>query len=113
MVIRCQKEGSQYICLSVILIDFGFRTGKSYYSSVFLEEFRQVIKERKIPNYIAKDIKISSDEPDTEDIDEENSVDKNSNKGSFDEENYHSRVTRYITEGHGISSDESDESNEQ
>ena len=80
---------------------------------MFLEEFRYVIKERKIPNYIAKDIKISSDESDTEDIDEENSVDKHSNKGSFDEENHHSRVTRYITEGHGISSDESDESNEQ
>ena len=58
---------------------------------MFLDEFRYVIKERKIPNYIAKDIKISSDESDTEDIDEENSVDKHSNKGSFDEENHHSR----------------------
>ena len=29
------KEGSQYICLSVILLDSVFRTGKNYYPQVF------------------------------------------------------------------------------
>ena len=29
------KEGSQFICLSVVLIDFVFRTGKNYYPQVF------------------------------------------------------------------------------
>ena len=31
------KEGSENICLSVILIDFVFKTGKSYNPQVFLE----------------------------------------------------------------------------
>ena len=30
-----QKEGSQYICLSVILLDSVFRTGKNYYPQGF------------------------------------------------------------------------------
>ena len=32
------KESSQFICLSVILIDSVFRTGKNYFPEVFLEE---------------------------------------------------------------------------
>ena len=32
---KVPKEGSQYICLSVILIDSVFRTGKNYYPQVF------------------------------------------------------------------------------
>ena len=32
------KEGSQSICLLVILIDSFLRTGKNYYHRVFLEE---------------------------------------------------------------------------
>ena len=31
------KEGSQCICLSVVLIDSVYRTGKNYYPQVFLE----------------------------------------------------------------------------
>ena len=31
-------EGSQFICLSVILMNFGFRTGKNYHAQVFLQE---------------------------------------------------------------------------
>ena len=34
---RIQREGSQFICLSVILIDSVFRTGKNYYPQVFSE----------------------------------------------------------------------------
>ena len=35
---KIPKEGSQLICLSVILIDSFFRLGKNYYPQVFLEE---------------------------------------------------------------------------
>ena len=49
---KIPKEGSQFICLSVILIDSIFRTGKNYYPQVFLEECKYVIKERKISKEI-------------------------------------------------------------
>ena len=55
------KEGSQYICLSVILLDSIFRTGKNYYPKVFLEECKYFIKEKKIHKYIIDDVEISSD----------------------------------------------------
>ena len=35
---KIPKEGSQCICLSVILINSILRTGNSYYPQVFLEE---------------------------------------------------------------------------
>ena len=35
---KIPKEGSQLICLSVILIDSFLRLGKNYYPQVFLEE---------------------------------------------------------------------------
>ena len=35
---KIPKEGSQYICLSVILLDSVFKTGKNCYPQVFLEE---------------------------------------------------------------------------
>ena len=44
---KVPKEGSQYICLSVILIDSVFRTGKNYYPQVFLEECKHVVKRKK------------------------------------------------------------------
>ena len=65
---KIPKEGSQLICLSVILIDSTFRTGKNYYLQVFLEEFKSVVKEKKMPEYIIYDIEISSDS-DREDSD--------------------------------------------
>ena len=40
------KEGSPYICLSVILLDSIFKTGKYYYPQVLLEECKYVIKEK-------------------------------------------------------------------
>ena len=49
------------ICLSLILIDFVFRTDKNYYPQVFLEEYKYVVKENKIPKYVIDNIKISSD----------------------------------------------------
>ena len=41
---KIPKEDSQYICLSVILIDSAFRTGKNYYPQV-LEKSKYAIKE--------------------------------------------------------------------
>ena len=58
---KIPKEGSQFICLSVVSIDSRFRTGKNYYPQVFLEECKYVVKEKKIPKYIIDDIEISSD----------------------------------------------------
>ena len=46
------KESSQFICLSVILINFVFRTGKNYYPQMFLEECKYVVKEKKVTEYI-------------------------------------------------------------
>ena len=51
MIIKYQK-GSQFICLSVILIDSVFRTGKNYYCQDSLEECKYVVKEKKIPKNI-------------------------------------------------------------
>ena len=44
--IKVPKEGSQFICLSVILIHSVFRTGQNYYPQVFLE-CKFVFKEKK------------------------------------------------------------------
>ena len=45
---KIPRQGSQCICLSVILIDSVFRTGKNYYLRVFLE-CKNDVKEKKIP----------------------------------------------------------------
>ena len=76
---KIPEEDSQFICLSVILIDSVFRTGKSYYPQVFLEECKYVVKEKKIPNYIIGNVEISSDS-DRENSNEENSGEENSNE---------------------------------
>ena len=74
---KVPKKGSRYICLSVILIDSVFRTGKNYYPQVFLEECKYVVKVKKLAKYIIKDTEISSDQSNTEDSDEENSEKEN------------------------------------
>ena len=56
------KEDSKYICLSVILIDSVFRTGKNHYPHVFLEECKYFVKEEKIPKYIMEDIEVFDEE---------------------------------------------------
>ena len=76
------KEGSQRICLSVILTDSVVRTGKNYYPQVFLEEYKYVVKEKKMIDYITDNIDTSSDDSGREDSDEENSDEEN-----FNEEN--------------------------
>ena len=71
------EEGSQYICLSVVLTECIFETGKNYYLQVFLEECKYVLKEKNISKYIIENIEISSNE--------ENSDGKNSNDENSDD----------------------------
>ena len=59
------------------MINFVFRIGKNYYSQVFLEEFKYVVKDKKIPKYIIDDREISFDS-DKSNYDEENSSEDNS-----------------------------------
>ena len=49
---KVPKEGSQCICLSVILIDSVFRNVKKYYPYMFLEERNYILEEEKIPNIL-------------------------------------------------------------
>ena len=66
---------SMYLPISN-LIDSVFRIDKNYYSQVYLEECKCVVKEKKISNYITDDINIFSNDSDREDSDysdEENS----------------------------------------
>ena len=83
---KIPKEGSQFICLSVILIDSVFRAGKNCYPQVFSEECKYVVIEKKIPKYIIDDIEIPSDY-DKENSDEENFDEKYSDEENFEEEN--------------------------
>ena len=83
---KIPKEGSQFICLPLILIDSVFRTGNNYYPQVFLEECKYVITEKKVPKYIIDNIEISSDS-DRENSDEENSDEENFDEKHFDEKN--------------------------
>ena len=53
---KIAKEGSQLICLSVILIDSIFRTGKNFYPQMFLEKFKYIVKENKMPEYMIDNI---------------------------------------------------------
>ena len=73
---KIPKEGSQFICLSVLLIDSVFRTGKNYYPQMLIEECKYVVKEKKMPKHITENIEISSDS-DRENSDEENSNEEN------------------------------------
>ena len=77
---KIPREGSQYICLSVILIGSVFRTGKKYYPQASLEEYKNAVKEQKISKDIIDDVEIFSDSEeeisDEENTDEENSDEK-------------------------------------
>ena len=59
------------------MLDSIFRTGRHYYTQVFLEECKYVIKEKKISRYIIDDAEISSDS-DEETLLEKNQMKKNS-----------------------------------
>ena len=59
------------------MIHSAFRTGKNCYSRVSFEECKNVVKEKKMLEYITNDIKIFSDDSDREDSDEENFNEEN------------------------------------
>ena len=76
------------------MIDSVFRIGKNYYPEVFLEEFKYLVKEKKMLEYITfimthllrhayYDIDISCDDSNEKDSDEENSNQENKIKNSF------------------------------
>ena len=76
---KIPTEGSQFICLALMLIDSVFRTGNSYFSQVLLEECKYIVKEKKMPDYITDGNEITSDS-EREDSDEENSDEENYNE---------------------------------
>ena len=49
---KIPKKASQFIYLIAILIDSVFRSGKSYYLQVFLQECKYVVKEKKIRKHL-------------------------------------------------------------
>ena len=57
---KVPKEGSQCICVSVILIDYVFRIGKTYYPDVLLEKFKYIVKQKRIPKYITLPIRMAA-----------------------------------------------------
>ena len=48
---KIPKEGSQFICLPVILSGSVFRTDKKIFSQAILEECKYVVKEKNILQY--------------------------------------------------------------
>ena len=79
------KEGSQFICLLVILSDSVFKACKSYYLQVFLEECKHVVKKRFLSILLMIQNFFDSDK---ENSDEENFDEKNPDEENYDEENY-------------------------
>ena len=75
---KYKKRFSINLFTGIILTNSAFRTGKNDYLQVFLEEQKCVVKEKKIPEYIADDIKISFRDSDREEnSNEENSHEEN------------------------------------
>ena len=75
------KEGTQCICLSVILNDYVFKADSIYYIQAFLEDCKYVVKEKTMQKHIIDEVQISFDS------DIENLVEKNSNEEKSDKEN--------------------------
>lgn len=50
------------------MIDYVFRTGKNYSPQEFLEKFKNVVKEKKMAEYITDNIEISSVESDKDSL---------------------------------------------
>ena len=81
---KIPKEGSEFICWSLILINSIFKPCKNYYQ-VFLEECQYFINEKKIPTYTIDDISSDSDRENSneEKYDKDNSEEENSNEKKF------------------------------
>ena len=57
------KEGSNCICLSLILIGLVSKMGKNCYPQVFLQEYNKyIVKEKMMSKYITDHLEISTDE---------------------------------------------------
>ena len=56
---KIPKGDSQYVCLSIILLDSVFTTCKNYYSQVFLEECKYVVNKKKNYKYTIDAIETS------------------------------------------------------
>ena len=85
---KIPREGCQFNCLSVTLVNSVLTTGKNYYPQVFLEECKYFVKGKEIPKYIIDNIENSSDS-DRGNSDEENFDGENSNKENYNKKNSH------------------------
>ena len=54
---KIPKEGSQYLYLTVVLINSVYRKAKNFYPQVFLEKY--IVKEKTMSTFIIDDIEIS------------------------------------------------------
>lgn len=61
------KEGSHCICLSLVLTASILKMSKSYYPQLLLEEFKYIVKERKVTRHITEDLEYSDDDSDISD----------------------------------------------
>ena len=52
------------------MIESIFRTGKNYYRQVFIEEYKYVVKEKKVTEYITNETETSDDDSDKENSNE-------------------------------------------
>ena len=60
------------MCLSVILLDSIFvNSDKEYYPQIFLEEFKYMIKDRKIINTINDDLELTESNKSDDEFDNE------------------------------------------
>ena len=65
------REGSHYICVSMVLINFPFKIGKNYSIQVLLEECKYIFKEKEVARCITEDLEMPFDISEQENSDEE------------------------------------------
>ena len=63
---KYQKKFLYVYVNHIILIDSVYRIGKNFYPQLILEECKYVVKEKKMSEYIADNIEISSDDSNEE-----------------------------------------------
>ena len=66
---KIPKQGSQCICLSVILLYSVFITDKICYTKLFMEEYKYIAKDKKMAECITDHSEIYSDEESFEEKD--------------------------------------------
>ena len=69
---KIPKDNEYCLCLSVILLDSIFvNSDKEYYPQIFLEEFKYMIKDRKIINTINDDLELTESNKSDDEFDNE------------------------------------------